>query len=239
LETDSISWSRGTVMIVTLQIENDSTNGDQPYSIAVQSEVVRTSSKGMGLRFCVDGVKDRRAILRFLNTWQGAARASHCRGQSLAEFALIFPLMFLLVVNVVNFGSFMYAWITVANAARAGSEYWITGTATVLAPNAPTASQVTAVITKDINALPNRASLTVEVCTNNKSSGTAVVTCSGTYGTLTPPVDPEPGSFVSASVDVKYVYQPPIPLWDVPGLNIHATLPSTTIHRQAVMRLMN
>ena len=45
------------------------------------------------------------------------------RGHSLIEFALILPLLFLLIVNVVNFGSFLYAAITVANAARAGAEY--------------------------------------------------------------------------------------------------------------------
>lgn len=161
------------------------------------------------------------------------------RGQSLIEFSLLFPLLFLLVVNVVNFGTFMYAWITVANAARAGAEYWVTGTATVFSPSTPTAAEVTAVVTKDINSLPNRASLQVELCTNNKSSGTAVITCSGSYGAVVPPNDPESGSFVSATVDVKYTYQPAISLWRVPGLNINATLPSTTIHRQAFMRRMN
>ncbi len=35
-------------------------------------------------------------------------------GQSLVEFALVLPLLFLLIVNAINFGGFFYAWITVA-----------------------------------------------------------------------------------------------------------------------------
>ena len=44
----------------------------------------------------------------------------------------------------------------------------------------------------------NRASLTVRVCTNTNGA----VACSGT-GTGTPPADPEPTSYVLASVDVR------------------------------------
>jgi hypothetical protein len=39
-------------------------------------------------------------------------------------------------------------------------------------------------------------------------------------------------------VDVTYTYQPLISLWSFPGLGIQATIPSTTIHRQAVMRML-
>src|SRR5689334_20712158 len=38
------------------------------------------------------------------------------RGASLVELALILPLLFLLIVNAVNFGAFLHAVITVANA---------------------------------------------------------------------------------------------------------------------------
>lgn len=164
--------------------------------------------------------------------------ANDRRGQSLIEFSLIFPLLFLLIVNVINFGTYIFAWITIANAARAGAQYWITGGATINAPSLPTETQVAAVVTQDISSLLNRSTLQVEACTNNASSSPAV-TCSGTYGTVTPPLDPESTQFISGTIDVKYTYKPAIALWSFPKLNIYATIPSTTIHRQAAMRIMN
>ena len=236
-------------MMLTLQIaSNGCPNGAAPDAITLQAEVVRTYEDGMGLRFLLHAVGDRRLLLQFLARWQAHAKPPNSepktlrassQGQSLIEFLFLFPLLFLLVVNVVNFGTFMYAWITVANAARAGSQYWITGGATIFAPSTPTEAQVAALVTKDVYSLPNRASVVVEACTNNSSGGRAVITCAGTYGSVTPPADPEPGNYVSASVDVEYTYQPPIPLWSLPGLNIQATLPSTTIHRRTVMRVLN
>ncbi len=155
------------------------------------------------------------------------------RGQSLVEFALLLPLIFLLIVNAVNFGGFLYAWITVANAARAGAEYSLIGGAMATAPTSPTAAQVAALVTNDMLSLPNRGSLQVRVCKNNN----ATVTCTGT-GSGTTPADPEPTLYVLTAVDVTYTYQPFIPLWAFPRLNIRATLPPTTIHRKAVMRMM-
>ncbi len=154
-------------------------------------------------------------------------------GQSLVEFALLLPLIFLLIVNAVNFGGFLYAWITVANAARAGAQYALIGGAMASAPTTPTAAQVSALVTSDVASLPNKASVQIRVCKNQNST----VTCTG-IGTGTTPVDPEQPLFLLTAVDVTYTYQPFIPLWDFPGLNIHATLPPTTIHRKAVMRLL-
>ena len=156
------------------------------------------------------------------------------RGQSLIEFALIFPLLFLLVANVVNFGAFCFAWITVTDAARAGAEYLMLGGISVGGPSPPTAAQVTTLVTNDVVALPNKASLEVRVCTNNNGT----TSCSGP-GTYTPPFDPEDKTkYVLASVRVTYTYQPLIPLWEFPFLGIHATLPPTTIHRDAQVRML-
>jgi Flp pilus assembly protein TadG len=153
-------------------------------------------------------------------------------GQSLVEFALLVPLMFLFVVNVVNFGGFFFAWITVANAARAGAQYAILGGASVMSPTPPTAAQITAVITQDISSLRNRGSLVVQVCSNNNGTITPN-TCPGTV-----PLDPEPATYVLTTIDVTYTYQPFIPLWNFSALGIRATLPPTTVHRQAVMRMI-
>jgi Flp pilus assembly protein TadG len=160
-------------------------------------------------------------------------RKTGSAGQSLVEFALVLPLLFLIVVNVVNFGAFLFAWITIANAARTGSQYMAMGGATILAPNHPTAAQVTAVVTDDVSSLLNRSSVQVKVCTNNNGT----IACTGNGG-WAPPADPEPAFYVSGSVDVTYTYKPPIPLWSFPNLGIYATLPPATIHRQAAMRML-
>lgn len=161
------------------------------------------------------------------------------RGASLVELALILPLLFLLIVNAVNFGAFLHAVITVANAARTGADYMVMGGASVGGPAPPDPTLlVIPLVRADCSSLLNKAAgaLTVRVCTNNSSGGTPTVTCSD--GTTSAPADPEPDSYVAGSVDVTYTYQPLIPLWDFPGLHIHATLPATTIHRQSVTRMI-
>ena len=166
------------------------------------------------------------------------------RGQSLIEFALMLPLIFLLIVNAVNFGSYLYAAITVANAARAGAEYAVMGVAMATAPSTPTNAQVAALVANDIISLPNRASLQVRVCRNTNGVETCVCVVGACTGMGTTPADPENSGAAAAlyelkTVDATYTYQPFIPLWEFPGLGIRATLPATTIHRKSVMRLMN
>ncbi len=159
--------------------------------------------------------------------------AGRNRGQALIEFILIFPLLFLLIINAINFGAFYFAWITVADAARAGAQYWVLGSAAISTPTPATGAQVTTLVTSDISSLLNRSSLTVRECKNNNGT----VTCTGS-GSSTPPADPEPLTYISTSVDVTYTYNPRIALWTFSGLGIYATLPPTTIHRRAVMRMM-
>lgn len=154
-------------------------------------------------------------------------------GQAVVEFSMILPLIFLLIVNAINFGAFFFAWITVANAARTGCQYWALGSAAIGTPTAATAAQVTGVVTSDISSLLNRASLVVRACRNNNGS----ITCTGA-GSGNPPADPEALNYVSASVDVTYTYKPPIPLFSFPGIGVYVTLPPTTIHRQSVMRML-
>ena len=152
------------------------------------------------------------------------------RGQSLVEFALVLPILFLLILNAVNFGGFFYAWITVANAARAGANYAALGGASVGTPEA-TASQVTSMITTEISTLPNNSSRVVDICQNNNGTVTAL---SGTCSSI--PGDPEPGNFVLTSVDVIYTYKPYISGFQFPNLRVFLTIPPTTIHMRTVMR---
>jgi hypothetical protein len=161
-------------------------------------------------------------------------KVSGVEGQSLTESTLILPLLFLLIVNVVNFGGFFYAWITVANSVRTGAQYAVLNSASVGSLTPATGAQISALITQDTASLPNKASVTVNVCQNNNGTITTLTgTCTGIAS------DPEPASYVLTAVDVTYTYQPFIPLFDFPALHIHATLPPTSIHRRAYMRVIN
>jgi Flp pilus assembly protein TadG len=152
-------------------------------------------------------------------------------GQALIEYILVLPIVFLLIVNAVNFGGFFYAWITVTNAARAGADYAVLGGASVGAPGSPTGAQVLAMITADIASLPNSGSLVVNVCqTNNGTTRTLTGTCSSIAA------DPEVTNFVLTSVDVKYTYQPFVKVFSFPKLGVFLTLPQTAIRKVAVMR---
>jgi Flp pilus assembly protein TadG len=155
------------------------------------------------------------------------------QGQALIEYILVLPLVFLLLVNVVNFGGFFYAFITVANAARVGADFAILGGASVASGHIalPSASQTSTVISTEIASLPNNPSLSVNVCQNNNGT---IKTLSGTCSSIA--ADPEPTNYVLTSIDVTYTYVPFIPLFSFPNLHINATLPATTIHRRAVMR---
>ena len=58
------------------------------------------------------------------------SRVSRTRGQSVLEFALLLPVMLLLMVGIIEVGRFAYYSILVANAARAGAQYGAQGLAT-------------------------------------------------------------------------------------------------------------
>lgn len=158
------------------------------------------------------------------------------RGNALVEFALVLPLLFLLIVNVVNFGGMLFAWIAVTHATRTGAQYLAMGPSTVGEKMNPSVSNATtgvaALVSEDLHALPNSASASVRVCINNNGT----ITCNVAGGS--PPADPEPALFITGTVEVTYTYTPFISAWSFPGLHIFATLPPTTIHRMAVMRLL-
>jgi Flp pilus assembly protein TadG len=186
-------------------------------------------------------------------------RRSSKKGQSLIEFALILPLLFLLIVNVVNYGGLIYAWIVVAHAGRSAAQYTVTGPAYLgygssgglqaLATNASIKTLLTTCPGGDMCSLPNlqTSNVAVSVCTNN--NGVSELPPSDTpptTGCLSPTgfTDPETTSVI-ATIDVKYHYCPLIPFWDFPALHIHSTMPACTgatggwwVHRTAAMRMI-
>src|SRR5689334_6011730 len=90
-------------------------------------------------------------------------------GQALVEFALTLPLLFLLIINVVNFGAYLYAGIAISNAARAGANYMMMGPAYAGGPSYPTVTQISNLVLDDIASLPNHGTASVDVCTKNKT----------------------------------------------------------------------
>ncbi len=193
----------------------------------------------------------------------GARRA---QGQALIEFALVLPLLFLLILNVVNFGGLFYAFITVTHGTRAAAQYEVTGPAYLGYGTAeglqsvPTAAQIQALLTDcsatprgDLCSLPNQSNIAVAVCANNSSSGAPIIQAPGTClppndpATGTVFTDPEPSTSVVATVEVTYRYCPLIPFWEFPALGVHLTLPACTsggtaggvqVRRVAVMRMI-
>ena len=171
---------------------------------------------------------DRKAIMRYFKKLRSNG------GQALMEYVLMLPLLFILIVNLINFAGFFFAWITVSNAARAGADYMALGGASAGAPGTATATQIQSAINADLASLPNNPSAVINLCVNNSGTITAKL---GTCATI--PSDPEPSSYNLVSVDVTYTYKPYIPAsFKFTRLNLYATIPATTIHRRAVVRSM-
>ncbi len=232
-------WYPGTLITITLQKLVKAAD-DVERVVTVQAKVVRADKDGVGVAFLlpehkksskaesfeVDGVADKKTFNRFLESIRGE------QGQALVEYLLVLPLLFLLIVNVVNFGGFFYAWITVANASRAGANYAVLGGASVGSINPASAAEIKSMITKEISSLPNRVSLAVNICQNNNGVVSAL---SGTCSSM--PSDPEPANYVLTTVDVTYTYSPFILAgFQFKNLNIYVSIPPTTVHRRAVMR---
>ncbi len=233
-------WYVGTIVRLILQGYKTTTTPDggivPSRSASIPSRVVRHGADGIGVEFIFGTSEERKSLEQFLTSiprTETVGKLTPASGQALIEFVLILPMLFLLVVNAVNMGAFLFGWITVANGARTGVQYAVQGRATVGTPTPATVAQITTLITTDISSLINRSSLAVRVCKNNNS----LVSCAGP-GSYLPPADPEPAKYILTSVDVSYTYQPLIPLWEFARLGIHATLPPINIHRQASMRLL-
>jgi Flp pilus assembly protein TadG len=231
-------WYPGTIIRIILQgyqtaARKDGTVGPAA-SACLPARVVRHGSDGVAVEFAFRDKEEEETLRTFLAAIPAqpertvAVKAtSRGDGQALVEFALIVPLVFLLAVNAINFGGFLFAWITVASAARSGAQYMALSGASPGTPTAATPAQITALVTNDVSSLLNRSSILVAVCANNTASA----------GCGTQP-DPEAPAYTLATVDVTYTYKPFIPLFSFPKLGISATLPAGTIHRKAVVRML-
>jgi Flp pilus assembly protein TadG len=232
-------WYPGTVVRIILQghrikIREDGTTAPEA-STCLTARVVRHGPDGVAVDFSFLNERERDRFQAFLEAIPvpparalASGSVSREKGQALLEFALIVPLVFILAVNAVNFAGFIFAWITVADAARSGAQYMALSSASPGTPTAATLAQITALVGNDVTSLKNRSSATVAICTNSTAGANGCTTLS----------DPEAPAYTLATVDVTYTYNPYIPLFSFPKLGIGATLPSGTVHRKAVMRML-
>jgi Flp pilus assembly protein TadG len=245
-------WYAGTIVELTLKEVAGAGNPTSAASVlSLHCRIVRHGPDGIGITFMLRTHAERKALKRFMkNAVVGAGpipslrkNAASAGGQALIEYAFMVPFLLLLIINCVNFGAFIYEWIEVANGARAGAQYVILGGASAGELTPATGAQIKAVILADMHSLPSTSTNpAISVCTNNSASGTPVITtltgtCSGT-GANAVPADPEPTSYVLATVDVTYTYTPMTSALSFPRLGIYATIPPTSIHRRATMRMI-
>jgi Flp pilus assembly protein TadG len=105
------------------------------------------------------------------------ARRSRCRGQSMVEFALVFPLFVLLLAGMVDFGIGLYSYMTVNNAARDGARLATTNCSALACTNAVKA-RVTAASMGLVQAADITVSCTLAAggsigCTKNTAAAPA------------------------------------------------------------------
>lgn len=243
-------WYPGTVLAMTLQ--HTAVDAEDPQrAIAVNARVVRTGDDGVGFEFILPEKEkelqqlagmpapmiNKKRMKSFMDHL-GEGKLGDTRGQSLIEFALALPLIFLLILNVVNFGGFFYAWITVSDAARAGANYAALGGAAAGHPAIATSSTLNSVITNDVASLPNSGSVVVTACKRAPGSSAIVFGTTNTACSLTLAADPESTTYTVVEVQVQYTYVPFISAFSFPKLGVHLTIPPTAITQTAQMRLL-
>jgi Flp pilus assembly protein TadG len=249
-------WMIGTMLTVTLQAAGECESPSAPGAISMACRVIRHAPDGVGVKFMLDSHKHRKAFERFLRTLHKPRSRSALgldvgvEGQALVEFALLVPFLFLLIFNVVNFGGFLYNWITIANAARVGSQYAGMGAAYEGYPTTATLAAIKTMIQNETASLPGASATNpaITLCENQNGSavafpplGSPPAACAA--GTPVPPQDPETitgvggSTFTSVAIDVTYTYTSFIPAFSSGALSVF--VPPSPIHIRTVMRVLN
>lgn len=161
-------------------------------------------------------------------------------GQALVELAVAIPMIFLLIALALNFGTWLYGWVAVGNAARAAGDYVLMGGAYAGLPPTATSSTLQSLINTDLTHLPNTSSSNPTACIRQNNNGTYTKLMEMPSGACAsysnPPADPEPTTYVSVAVDITYTYTSFFTGSNFLGLPL-TVLPST-IHRRTVMRIV-
>lgn len=236
-------WYVGTIILLTLQRLAET---DPSVCINIPCQVVRHGPDGVGLKFMLSSKEELRAIQRLLvkvRRSRGPDARSGTSGQAVVEFALMVPLIFLLIVNALNFGSFIYCWLTVADAVRAAGDYASMGSNTAGSPVTPNVSAIQTLVQNATASLPGSSGSNpvVTACIfNNGTTNQFLTTTACPSGVSSPPADLEPiasGSTITYStvaVDVTYAFTPFLAGTIFLRFGL-PTLPSK-IHRRMVVR---
>ena len=244
-------WCVGTIVTLTLREAGDGeTMPAAASSITLPCRVARHGQDGIGFNFMVHREEERKALKRFMRSGARFGSAGAEQGQALVELVVVIPMLFLLIALAFNFGTWLYGWVAVGNAARAAGDYAILSGSSAGLPPTATSSGLQGVINTDLTYLPNVSSSNPGACVRKNNNGTittlmespsgACATANSAYGA--PQADPEAkaaGStltYPNMTIDITYTFTPFFLGSNVMGLPL--TILSTTIHRRTVMRVL-
>jgi hypothetical protein len=163
-------------------------------------------------------------------------RQGSSEGVAVLEAALVLPFLVAVMLNVANVGMYLYAWVTVNNAARALVQYRVYTGVVLGYPPAPSLAQMETLVTDEVSSLPNKGSVTWVVCGPTTSGG--ALDCQGPGAGFAGDPDPaNPTQYSLYSAKVWYTFQTLFPPITLPlGYNV-AGVPGS-VSRQVSMRSM-
>jgi hypothetical protein len=157
--------------------------------------------------------------------WRGSTE-----GVAVLEAALVLPVLVALMLNVANFGMYIYAWVTVNNAARALVEYRVYTGVVLGYPPTPSVTQMQNLVTDEVSSLPNKASVSWAVCWKKNTT----TTCQGPGAAFAPDTDPiNATGYTLYSAKVSYTF-----LQLFPGGTLPLQSLAGPVSRQVNMRSM-
>ena len=136
------------------------------------------------------------------------------RGQALVEFALIVPVMLLLLVIAIDFGRLFFSYIQISNAAREGAAY---------GSHAPTnLVTITSRALQETNAQAQRGESAITVTAKcNDSAGTALASCSLATGGAA-----GAGNSITVNVNEPFTFMTPMVTAFFSNLQLNASATS-------------
>ncbi len=130
-----------------------------------------------------------------------ARRLRSDTGQALAEFAMIAPILFILIFGIIDTARAYNAWVTVQGAAREGARFGVTGQGSCPAPS-PSRVDCIEYVTRQ-----HAGSLT------NSTSNLDVNVRSWDYPSYSTKAEGDPGQQCDAlEVEITYNFEPATPL---------------------------
>ncbi|MDZ4278527.1 MAG: TadE/TadG family type IV pilus assembly protein [Dehalococcoidia bacterium] len=107
------------------------------------------------------------------------------RAQSLVEFALLAPVLIILMLGIIDYGRVYFAYISVTNGARTGADYAATGP-TAASDLAGIKNAATAETSELLNTSPTNPNVSAAIGTDGQGRTYADVTVEYTFTTLFP-----------------------------------------------------